>query len=266
MFELNNSEYNRIVPLLTGVQQKVLPYAICQGINPGRVLVDRREDARLALLWSRVGYYILAGDPYPEALPTLCHVLTDLFIPDSQTLGETGFILMTSTPAWKAYLPDLLPKREISEIFRRPFLFNHQKFIHRGEWRKDLPPGFKLEFVDGALADRLGILGSWGSADAYARHGFGYALFDGNELASKCTSVLSSQTHVEIDVDTNEKYRRRGLAILTASAFIEECLLRGKQPHWECFWDNSASTALAIKLGFEPLLDYPVYYWEEITK
>jgi hypothetical protein len=33
--------------------------------------------------------------------------------------------------------------------------------------------------------------------------------------------------------------------------------------NWECFWDNGPSSALAGKLGFSPLQDYPVYYWEE---
>jgi RimJ/RimL family protein N-acetyltransferase len=99
--------------------------------------------------------------------------------------------------------------------------------------------------------------------DDFLTHGIGFALLQGDQVASACTSVFASQTHVEIDVHTDEKFQHRGFAQLTASALIEACLQRGKTPNWECFWDNEASSALAGKLGFSPRSDYPVYYWEE---
>jgi RimJ/RimL family protein N-acetyltransferase len=68
---------------------------------------------------------------------------------------------------------------------------------------------------------------------------------------------------MEIDTHTEENNQRQGFAVLTASAFIEECLRRGKQPNWECFWGNEAATALAEKLGFQAEADYPIYYREE---
>lgn len=50
MLELDPTEFTNVQPLLTGIKQKVLPDAICQGINPGRVFVDRRENPQTALL------------------------------------------------------------------------------------------------------------------------------------------------------------------------------------------------------------------------
>jgi len=61
MIELNPHEFKLVLPLLGGIKQKVLPNAICQCINPGRVFVDKSENPQTALLWSSVGYYILAG-------------------------------------------------------------------------------------------------------------------------------------------------------------------------------------------------------------
>lgn len=93
--------------------------------------------------------------------------------------------------------------------------------------------------------------------------GFIHFLLDDNEIVSVCMSVFASQERMEIDVHTAENYRRRGFAALTAAAFIEACLQRGKQPNWECFWDNQPSVALAGELGFCALPDFPVYYWQE---
>jgi RimJ/RimL family protein N-acetyltransferase len=79
-----------------------------------------------------------------------------------------------------------------------------------------------------------------------------------NEIACECSSVFIGGGAVEINIHTNEKYRRQGLAAIAATAFISECLDRGLHPNWECWWDNQPSISLAQKLGFEPVKDHPV--------
>lgn len=265
MIELKTHEFAHIEPLLAGIQQKVLPYAICEGANPGRVFVDRPQNPQTALIWSPVGYYFLAGEPERAAdLTAIYQALTEVFVPASQAGGETGFILITSTPAWKDHLPMLLPGREVIEIYRRPHTFDPAQFAAaQGDWRTRIPQGFRLQPVDAALAEQIGVLASWASLEDFLANGIGFVLLEGDEIASACTSVFASHKLVEIDVHTAEKYQRRGFAVLTTCALIEECLRRGKQPNWECFWDNEPSSALAGKLGFIPLPDYPVYFWEE---
>jgi GNAT superfamily N-acetyltransferase len=264
MLELSPSEFDCTLPLLSGIQQAVLPYAICQGINPGRIFVDERTNPRTALVWTPVGYYLLAGKPdQVQDLAAISQVLTDVFVPASQAGGETGFILMPSDDGWSKRLPALLPGREIIEIYRRPFAFDQAKFTALGGWRDRIPPGFRLQALDAPLAEQAGALSSWASIEDFLAHGLGFALLDGNEVASLCSSVFSSREKVEIDVHTSENYRRQGLASITTAALIEACLQAGKLPNWECFWDNDPSTALANHLGFTPLPDYPVYYWEE---
>jgi len=264
MLELTTADFIRVLPLLAGIRQKVLPQAICEGLNPGRVFVDRRENPQLALLWSPVGYYFLAGDPARAGdLAEISRVLTDIFIPASQAGGETGFILIPSHPGWKEHLPALLPGREIIEIYRRPFQFNQDQFAAQENWRERIPSGFHLQQVDATLAERIGVQASWASVDDFLANGLGFALLNGDEIARTCHSVFASRERFEIDVHTEEKYRQHGFAILVASAFIEACLARGLQPNWECFWENDASTMLAGKLGFSAEPDYPVWFWEQ---
>lgn len=264
MIELAPSDFARALPLLAGSQQKVLPYAICEGYNPGRVFVDRHDHPKTALIWTPVGYYFLAGDPArAHVIPEISQVLVEIFVPASQATGETDFILIASPQAWKEHLSRLLPERQVLEIYRRPFAFDAAQFAQLGPWRERIPPGFRLLAVDAALAERAGVLTSWASLDDFMTHGVGFALLEGDEIASLCTSVFASRERVEIDVHTSENFQRRGLALITTSALIEACLRSGKQPTWECFWDNAASTALAGKLGFCALPDYPVYFWEE---
>ena len=265
MIELQPIEFSHVTPLLSGIKQAVLPEAVCAGINPGRVFADRGEQPRTALIWTPVGYYFLAGDPAQAAdIAGLSQVLTGTFVPASQASGESGFILITSAPAWKEHLPALLPGRQVIEIYRRPFAFDAGRFAAAvGEWRERIPAGFRLQRMDAALAEEAGALASWASLEDFLTHGIGFALLHGAEIASACLSVFASPSRVEIDVHTAEAYQRQGLACLTAAALIEACLQQGKQPNWECFWENEPSTALALKLGFSQLPDYPVYFWEE---
>lgn len=262
MIELAKHEFRKVVHLLNGIKQAVLPYAVCERYNPGRVFVDDIDHPETLMIWTPVGYYFLVLGQ-AQMPGDLSELLTGTFIPASKELGETGFILIASLDDWQEKTSALLGGREVIEIFRRPFSFNADKFTARGNWRANIPEGFQLKRVDESLAEKAGVLGSWASRDDFMAHGIGYALMGGDRIASVCTSVFASSTHVEIDVHTEEAYRRHGFASITASALIEECLRQRRQPNWECFWENEESTALALKFGFEQLADYPVYFWEE---
>jgi GNAT superfamily N-acetyltransferase len=92
--------------------------------------------------------------------------------------------------------------------------------------------------VGAALAEQVGVLASWASISDFLANGIGFVLLEGDKITRVCKSAFTSSERVEIEVHTAEDYRRKGFAVLTASALIEECLRRGKQPNWECFWDN----------------------------
>ncbi len=118
--------------------------------------------------------------------------------------------------------------------------------------------------IDAILAQRLAddICATWRNIEDFLANGFGYCLLEGGDIASVCLSAFAARGQVEIGVHTGEKFRRRGYASLTAAAMIAHCLDNEQTPHWECFWDNEPSIALAVKLGFEVENDSPIFYWE----
>lgn len=264
MIELNPSEFPSVLPLLVNSKQEVIPFSICQGINPGRIFIDQKANPQIVMIWSTVGYYFLFGDPSLIGdLKPFSQILTQVFIPASQAKGETGFILIPSSTSWKAFIPTLLPDREVIEIFRRPHILDFNFFRQKADWRMQIPPGFHLQSIDEPIARKIGVTASWSSIEDFLTNGIGVALLGGEEIAATCISVFSSSQKVEMDVHTDEKFRRRGLADLICSAFIEKCIQSDKIPNWECFWENEPSVNLAKKLGFVALDDYPVFFWEE---
>lgn len=119
-----------------------------------------------------------------------------------------------------------------------------------------------MQRMDEKLVGLIGGMPTWFSPQEFLNRGIDYCLLEGEKLASVCTSVFATRSGIEIDVHTEEAYQRRGFATLTAAALIDECLRGGRLPNWECFWDNDASSALANRLGFDMVEDYPVYYFE----
>ena len=83
------------------------------------------------------------------------------------------------------------------------------------------------------------------------------------KVVSKATALMTGHSHVEIDVFTEEAYRRRGYAYKVASALINEILHRGLVPDWSCWRVKESSQALAKKLGYDFKEEVPVYVWVE---
>ncbi len=88
--------------------------------------------------------------------------------------------------------------------------------------------------------------------------GMGYYIEAGGEIASCCTSTLSSSKGYEVNIITKPAYRRQGMAQAVAARFIIACLEKNLEPHWDAA--NESSKNLAIQLGYEAVGDYNLYY------
>jgi GNAT superfamily N-acetyltransferase len=263
MFELDRARYTAVLPLLADAKQVVVPFAVCEGYQPGRVFADDCEHPASAWIWLPCGYLFLAGEPQERPpYPAATRLLVETLAPAWRAAGESGFVLVPFSAAWETALADILWDQPHERIYRRPFVLNLSRFAEHGDWAAHIPPGLVMCRVDETLAEHLGGMPTWASAGDFLARGIGYCLMAGDEIASACTTVFGAATRVEIDVHTAEPHRRQGLATMTAAALIEDCLRTGRQPNWECFWDNEASCALATRLGFEAQDDYPVVYWE----
>lgn len=83
----------------------------------------------------------------------------------------------------------------------------------------------------------------------YRQHGLGYIILIDGEIASGASSFGYYSKGIEVQIATNPKYRRMGLAAICAAQFIIECVKRGIRPHWDAA--NKISVKIAEKIGFE---------------
>lgn len=95
------------------------------------------------------------------------------------------------------------------------------------------------------------------SFEQYHKRGFGVVALHQGELVSGASSYTVYQGGIEIEIDTKEDYRRKGLALACGAGLILECLKRNLYPSWDA--QNKGSVALAEKLGYHFDKEYPVY-------
>ena len=256
---LKPSEFYKAAPLFAGIEHsRAIVFAVLEGHSPGRVFVDDPGLPTCAFLFATGAFYYATGDVNNESwVQSLPGLIFDVFLPQSP---EPEVVLFSFSPAWHQRLAEVLEHKGVITIHRKMFRFNPVKFQAHQDWRAGLPPGFSMQLIDRQLAQRNPAYQPL--LDPTSQR-FGFCLMEGETVACECTAVFVGDNEAEIDVHTEEVYRGRGFARLTACAFIEECLRRGLTPNWACWPEREASWKLALKLGFDELPDVPAILWAE---
>mgnify|MGYP000940173832 FL=1 len=99
----------------------------------------------------------------------------------------------------------------------------------------------------------------WNSPELFKKVGAGFTLYYNGEPASTAFSAYVENNKLEIGIETIEKFKGKGFALLVCSALIDYSIDRGLEPEWSCRLENTGSYRLAQKLGFVPQLYIPYY-------
>jgi GNAT superfamily N-acetyltransferase len=262
---ISNEEYYKIRPIFEHLPRTAVD-ATLSGVTSGRIYVDDPRHPQSAFFWNEYHFSYLAGDPTDEGfLRGLVELLEGELLPEARRSSDPTLVLYPDSPDWIDILDVALRAYHPSMLFRSLHRFDRRAFERRAGFLEALSPVLRLQPIDAELCARFPELGStyellWGSVHNFLTQGFGFCLIAGDELASACYSVFCASGRTEIGVETGQAYRRQGFARQVTTAFIQECLNRGLQPAWECWWENEPSRKLAACLGFEWLEDYPVLF------
>ena len=198
----------------------------------------------------------LGGDPCRPAARLLAGKLALM-------KGRTWFI--PASTGWDELIAYWKPKRmerSIRYAVTRKIEFDRAKLL---AFIEAIPPEFALRSIDGTLYEKA-MAEEWSrdfcsqfqSGEDYINRGLGVAALRGEELVAGASSYVIFKGGIEIQTDTREDMRRRGLASACCALLILDCLQKGLAPSWDAA--NPASLALAQKLGY--VLKAPYDIWE----
>ena len=93
--------------------------------------------------------------------------------------------------------------------------------------------------------------------EKYNEIGLGVVALHNGEVVSGASSYTVYRDGIEIEIDTREDYRRKGLALACGAKLILECMKSNLYPSWDA--QNKGSVALAEKLGYHFDKEYIAY-------
>ena len=132
-----------------------------------------------------------------------------------------------------------------------------------------LPEGYEIKRIDADLYDKCleiddfeDAVGHFASKEQYLELGRGFAAVKDGEPVSVASSYTVYREGIEIEIDTLESERRKGLAAAVCARLILSCLDDGLYPSWDAA--NMNSVHLAEKLGYQFSHEYPCYWLDAL--
>ena len=211
----------------------VYAYSVAERIQSGVMYTNENES--ILLVHHFCGFGLLYG------------------VYDTRILREIGELMLHPAPFSRLVL--FAPDKQAAAYFDRNNAFSaaHRLFFQYPE--QQLPPEMPdavritpeiLSQIKGKITPAF----SWDDSDAFLQKGVGYCVMRDGIPAAWAFSAAVSPQETDIGVETDERYRRQGLAHLAANAMIRYTLTQKKKPVWACHAENTGSRKLAEALGF----------------
>ena len=175
-----------------------------------------------------------------------------------------GFVIMVpQNTAWGRLIEDCYPDAQkiTRYAIKKNTKFDKARLLKIVE---GLPAGYELRKIDSEIYDMcLGdpvtadFVSSFETKEKYLELGRGMVILKDARIVSGASSYTSYRGGIEIEVDTVEEERCKGLASAACAALILDCLKDGLYPSWDAH--NMNSVRLSEKLGYELSHEYAAY-------
>lgn len=225
-------------------------WSCLQGIM-GEIHSNSAEDAAMAMLGD---FVFFAGEPSEKLVrykPGYCKQDFIIMVPQNEEWAEI---------IEKCY-GDKAKKVTRYATKKEPDIFNITKLELA---ILALPEGYELKLIEEqeyhicrSNAWSKDLVSQYKDFDRYQELGLGVAVLRKGELVAGASAYSTYNKGIEIEIDTREDYRRKGLAYACGAKLIMECLKRGLYPSWDA--QNKWSLALAEKLGYHFSHEYTAY-------
>ena len=210
--------------------------------------------------------FVTDSDALPSAMAFVGCFAFYAGVPDKELVRNKpdGFVIMVpQNKEWEDCIEEIFPdaKRVTRYAIKKGTRFDKDllKSIV-----KSLPDGYELKEIDDKIYDMClpdpvtrDFVSSFESKEKYLESGRGMVILRSGRIAAGASSYTRYNEGIEIEVDTAEQERRKGLATIVCASLILRCLDEGLYPSWDA--QNMNSVYLAEKLGYEFDHEYTAY-------
>lgn len=217
----------------------------------GEIHTNVSKDAAMAILGDFAFY---AGNPSEELVkykPESCKQDFIIMVPQNANWAE----LIEKCYGDKAKKVTRYAIKKEMDIFDVEKLWQAVDSLQSGyELKKMEEAEYNMCKTNGWAND---LVSQYKDYRAYKNLGLGIVVLKDGELVAGASSYSRYNKGIEIEIDTREDYRRKGLAYACGAKLILECLEKGLYPSWDA--QNKWSVALAEKLGYHFSHEYVAY-------
>ena len=265
MHELGKGNFGRVESLFKPLDYQLISAAVLELNHPGKVFVDDPIYPQTAFLFAPKMWCYLVGDPNNRSFNKS---LNELLLNRECIAKNTDVLLFVCHP-------DELWQESLVGIFnpRIPVSMPRYHYICRGvkdDCRQKVPKNFTIHKIDYNLLQRSDVkipddVYEWmrelGSTADFLEKSFGFVTLHKDQVVSWCLADGIVRDCCEVGIHTVERFRRRGLGVITTTAAVDYAFSEGiREVSWQCAKSNTASVRTAEKVGFEKARSYMMYW------
>ena len=247
VYRLTNTE--TVLPLLGGWEETLI-LSCLQGVMGAIYANDLRvPTAAMAILGD---FAFLAGEPSADLAafkPERCTQDFIIMVPQNEAWEKT----ITGYYGSRAKVVSRYATKKEPNVFDRVKL---ERIV------SELPKDYRICPIDETIYNRCksekwsrDLVSQFPTYREYSKLGLGFVIQKNRVIVSGASSYSRYREGIEIEIDTKEAYRRKGLAYVCGAKLILECRRRNLYPSWDA--QNKGSLALAEKLGYTYSHTYP---------
>lgn len=219
----------------------------------GEIYVDNQDNPKSAMaILGDFSFY--AGIPNKELV---------LFKPEN--CSQDFIIMVPQNDEWAGIIRECYKEKAKKvtryAIKKEPDVFDKEKLKKAVE---ALSPEYTINLIDKEVFNwckendwSRDLVSQYKDYKEYHDKGLGVVVLKDGIPVSGASSYSSYIGGIEIEIDTKEEHRRKGLAYACGAKLILECLERELYPSWDA--QNKWSVALAEKLGYHYDHEYEAY-------
>ncbi len=203
------------------------------------------------------GFSFLAGDASSPVARELVSVWPQ------ENLG--GCTLVPENESWAALVEVIFPQSEKHTRYATSKTEHNFDMDSLRAMTADPADDLHIVRIDASMYDTIysqhwsrDLVANFPDGETYERLAVGFACLNDGIIvgAASCYSVYDRG--IEIEIDTREDFRRRGIARACASSILLYALENNLYPSWDAA--NPMSLGLARSFGYIPAGEYPGYW------